>query len=327
MTTALALSAASANSAAKKASDDGIINVAVVLSDHIQVIAFAGPWKVFQDVSVKNGQGKSFRPYHLYTVAPTDGPIHTTGTNGRGMTIVPDYTFADAPAPDIVVLAPQAGGPGLTAWLKQLHAKHKTIMSVGQGARTLARAGLLQGKDATLHHFDYGHFANDFPDINVVRQVRYVQADPTTFTAAGMTSGIDLALHLVAKRFGQEVAQQTADYMEYTGTAWKTNKTKAYPLPVRHMNLSGKLAPDAVIVLHMAFRGASLSGKPTTDIPAWNVTAVPTSVKFGAGQWKFKLQINGQPATFTGQVQRTTGGIKGALVYDGKSYPLTLRPR
>jgi transcriptional regulator GlxA family with amidase domain len=54
--------------------------------------------------------------------------------------------------------------------------------------------------------------------------VRYVQADPITFSAGGITSGVDLALHIVAQLYGDETADYTADFMEYQGTGWKTNQ-------------------------------------------------------------------------------------------------------
>jgi transcriptional regulator GlxA family with amidase domain len=48
-----------------------------------------------------------------------------------------------------------------------------------------------------------------------------VQSDPTIYTAGGLTSGVDLALHIVENYFGRAVAQKTADYMEYQGMGWK----------------------------------------------------------------------------------------------------------
>lgn len=324
----LANATALADTAAKPAPSNGMINVAVVLGENIQVIAFAGPWEVFQDTTLKGSDGKTTVPYELYTVAASTQQIHTTGSNHPGMTITPDYTFTDAPTPDIVVLTSQAPGSGLIAWLKKLHGEHKTIMSVGAGAFTLAHAGLLGGKAATAHHFDYEKLAHEFPDIHLVKQVRYVQADPTTFTAAGMTSGIDLALHLVAKRFGPKVAERTADYMEYMGAAWKTNKAKAFPpAPLKRSELSGELPSGALVVQHIVSRGGSIESF-TTDIPAWNVVAAPTKMKHDGDKLIFIFPINGQTATFTGRFRSAAGGsgISGTLVlHDGKSYPLTMR--
>ena len=207
------------------------VKVAFVLSDGAVMIDFAGPWEVFQDVMLDGytGDMSQSMPFELYTVAPSKAPVHTSGGyrnsggHGAGMDVTPDYTFADAPLPDIVVIGDQPGGPGLSAWLQKVNAQHKTIMSVCDGAFRLAESGLLDGKQATSHHNSYATFASTFPKVKLVRSVRYVQSDSIIFTAGGLTSGIDLALHLVAQRYGEKVAQQTADQMEYQGTGWKTN--------------------------------------------------------------------------------------------------------
>jgi transcriptional regulator GlxA family with amidase domain len=59
-----------------------------------------------------------------------------------------------------------------------------------------------------------------FPKVSLERGVRYVQSDAVIFTAGGLTSGIDLALHVVELYFGREAAARTARYMEYEGKGW-----------------------------------------------------------------------------------------------------------
>ncbi|MGA8278635.1 MAG: DJ-1/PfpI family protein [Rhodanobacteraceae bacterium] len=302
---------------------NGMIKVAVVLSKHATVIDFAGPWEVFQDTSIKDGHGNDISPFELYTVAPTKEPLHTSGSNHAGLTITPDYSFADAPIPDIVVIGAQMGGPGLTAWLRKVHADHKIIMSVCTGAFELAKTGLLHGKEATTHHWYFGNFAHEFPDVKLVRQVRYAQASPIIFSAGGLSSGIDLALHLVADYFGQTVAQKTADYMEYLGTGWKSNQgISELTTPVTRVDWSGKFAPDHVIVLHIVTRGASPA--LTTDIPAQNVTAAATTFNQDGKKLSLAIDIPGHPTTFTAQVNPGADKITGTFAQDGKSYPLTL---
>ena len=191
----------------------GPIKVAFVLSDGATVIDFAGPWEVFQDTD-------SAVPFELFTVAPSKIPIHTSG--GRGITVTPDYSFADAPLPDVVVIGAQRGGPGLTEWLRKIHGDGKVILSVCTGAFKVAQAGLLDGHQATTHHDFTDKLATEYPRISVVRSVRFVQSAPLIYTAGGLTSGVDLALHIVEGYFGREVAQKTADYMEYQSPAWKS---------------------------------------------------------------------------------------------------------
>lgn len=189
------------------------IKVAFVLSEQANVMDIAGPWEVFQDTMLDDG--KDSMPFVLYTVAQSRTPISTSGSGRPGMTITPDYSFADAPAPDIVVIGAQRGGEELRAWIRQQHAAGKTILSICTGAFELAQAGLLKGKQATTHH-DYADlFAQKYPDTQLIRATRYVQADLHTYTAGGLTSGIDLSLHIVASRLGEKQAQRTADFLEY----------------------------------------------------------------------------------------------------------------
>jgi transcriptional regulator GlxA family with amidase domain len=126
------------------------------------------------------------------------------------------------PADRLVVVPTDKGSPALTAWLKKINADHKIIMSVCTGAFNLAKTGLLDGKSAATHHDALDDLAKSYPNIKVVGGVRYVQSSPTLFTSAGLSAGIDLALHVVEAYYGRDVAQATADNLEYQGTGWKT---------------------------------------------------------------------------------------------------------
>ena len=305
---------------------DGMVKVAVVVSDYANVMDLAGPWEVFQDTMLAGGRGGDISPFELYTVAPAKAPLHTTGSNRPGLTITPDYSFADAPTPDIVVVGAQSGGPGLSAWLQKVHADRRIIMSVCTGAFKLGEAGLLDGKTATTHHWYFGNFTDEFPNVKLTKQVRYAQADPTTFSAGGLSSGIDLALRIVADYFGDAEAQKTADFMEYQGTGWKSNQgISEMTTPVKRQDWTGSLAPGSPIVLHSVTRGASSSF--TLDIERQKVAGAPVTVKEDGNQISFTVRIAGHPATFTGQVKADAGGAPsatGTFVQDGQSSPLTL---
>lgn len=198
----------------------GKIPVAFVMTEGATMIDFAGPWEVFQDVHIE-GRGKSdddMMPFQLYTVSDSTTRIRATG----GMQIVPDYTFANAPMPRIVVIGAQGGkSPQMMEWLRKVSKQADVVMSVCTGSFKLGAAGLLDGKQATTHHDYYESFARTYPKVKVIRSKRFVQSDAVVVTAGGLTSGIDLALHVVSRYFGQGVAQWTADYMEYEGTGWK----------------------------------------------------------------------------------------------------------
>ena len=301
------------------------IKVAFAISQHVNVMDVAGPWEVFADTSIKDAQGKDVSPYEFYTVAADTSPLHSEGANHPGLTIMPDYDFAHAPTPDIVVVPAQMGGAKLQAWLREIHARHVTVMSVCTGAFQLAHAGLLKGKQATTHHWYFGDFAREFPDVKLVKQVRYVKADPVTFTAGGLTSGIDLALHMVADRFGQDVAQQTADFMEYLGTGWKTDRgISPLAMPVTRQSWSGRIGGGDEVVLHRVTYGASQTY--TLDVPSRQIEGAPVTPSQHDEQVRLVAAIPGHPVTIAGRVDAAHETLAGTFSQDGKSEPLTLQP-
>lgn len=312
--------------AASKPPANGMIKVAFAISEHVNVMDIAGPWEVFADTSFKDAHGKDVAPYQLYTVAASKAPLQSAGANHPGLTITPDYDFANAPTPDIVVVPAQHGSPELEAWLKEIHAQHVTIMSVCTGAFKLAQAGLLDGKEATTHHWYFGNFAREFPDVKLVKDVRYVQADPVTFTAGGLTSGVDLALHMVADRFGQDVAQQTANFMEYLGTGWKSNHgIAALDLPVTRQDWSGQIGGKPFMLLHVTTYGASPTF--TVDIPSQNVRDLPVTLNQQGKRVSFDIAIPGRAAAVAGTIDGVGKAFIGTFTQAGKSQPLVLHAR
>jgi YHS domain-containing protein/putative intracellular protease/amidase len=230
---------------------EGSIPVAFVVSDGAVVIDFCGPWEVFQDVSVPGRDGEPFR---LYTVSETTAPIRDSG----GMRIVPDFTFENAPAPKVIVIPAQHGASeAALAWIRKSARTADVTMSVCTGAFVLAQTGLLAGKSATTHHDAYRGFAMANPDIQVKRGVRFVD-EGNLASAGGLSSGIDLALHVVERYYGRDVATHTAYEMEYQGRGWTDpgsnqvyaavrTSTDAHPLcAVCDMDVDTKTAPRSV---------------------------------------------------------------------------------
>lgn len=201
-----------------KAPADENIKVAFAINDGANVMDIAGPWEVFQDVHVPDRGSSHARqmPFELYTVSPDGDRLRATG----GLQIVPDYAVGDAPQPDIVVVPAQRAHKKMLAWLESVSAETDVTMSVCTGAFQLGRAGLLGGLTATTHHDFYDDFSKAFPEVELVRDRRYVEHERIA-TAGGLTSGIDLALRVVARYFGEPVAARTADYMEYAGDGWR----------------------------------------------------------------------------------------------------------
>jgi transcriptional regulator GlxA family with amidase domain len=190
------------------------VRVAFLLSEGANVIDTAGPWEVFQDVMLE-GAGHH-HPFELYTVAPKDEILEMTG----GLTVKPHYTLEKAPQPNVIVVPAQRGSKETHAWLRKASAGTDVTMSVCTGAFQLGRAGLLKGIPATTHHDFFENFAREFPDVELRRGLRFVDSGRIA-TAGGLTSGIDLALHVVSRYYGVEAAQTTATYMEYSSDAWR----------------------------------------------------------------------------------------------------------
>lgn len=196
------------------ASAEEDIPVAFLLSDSAVVIDFAGPWEVFQDVAVP-GRSKP-NPFKLYTVAETMKPIQASG----GLVIMPNYTLAASPLPKLLVIPAQAApSPAVIAWIKHVAQTADMTMSVCTGAFLLAKTGLLDGKPVATHHGAYAELAIGFPSLTVRRGARFVD-NGAVASSGGLSSGIDLALHVVERYFGRAVAAATADTMEYQGTGW-----------------------------------------------------------------------------------------------------------
>lgn len=195
----------------------GKIPVAFAISEGATVIDFAGPWEVFQDVMIasRGTDHDEQMPFQLFTVAEKIETI----TGSGGLKLVPDYTLDSAPPPKVVVVPAQRGSQALHAWLRKVVASTDVLMSVCTGAFQLGRAGLLKGKSATTHHDFFDQFARAFPDVTLKRGLRFVEEEKIS-TAGGLSSGIDLALRVVERYFGRDVAQTTATYMEYQSKGW-----------------------------------------------------------------------------------------------------------
>jgi putative intracellular protease/amidase len=229
----------------------GNIPVAFLISEGAVMIDFSGPWEVFQDVMIP---GSMDHPFRLYTVAETANPIHASG----GMKIVPDYTLANAPAPKVIVIPAQSEpSAAVLEWIRKSTKNTDVTMSVCTGVFVLAKTGLLSGKSATTHHTALRPLAVQFPDIHVQRGARFVE-DGNLATSGGLSSGIDLALRVVERYFGREIAEKTAYQMEYQGQGWMNPdsnqiyatepvSTAEHPLcAVCGMNVDPATAPKSV---------------------------------------------------------------------------------
>jgi putative intracellular protease/amidase len=190
--------------------DPGTTNLAIVLFPGVQIIDYTGPYEVFGHARVEDQ-----RVFRIYTVAPAAGPIRTS----MGMSVNPEFTIANAPKPDVLVVPggnvdPQLDNAELVGWIRDSARTSQVVLSVCNGAFFLAKAGLLDGLEATTFAGLIDELRAAAPKTRVVTDRRFVD-NGKIVTAAGLSSGIDGALHVIEKLYGKGTAQVAAVQMEY----------------------------------------------------------------------------------------------------------------
>ena len=201
-----------------------------------ETIDFVGPMEVFTFAFLpsRGGSMDDMQPFKLYTVSDSTNPIRVTG----GLKIIPDYTFADAPEPKVVVVPATRTTPEMLDWIRRTTKSCDVVMSVCLGAYHLAEAGVLSGKQATTMNGAYANIQKKYPDVHFLLNRRWVQSDPVIYTSGATGAGIDLALHIVELYFGRDVAQRAAGSMNYPGQDWKGDGTESVKRPLPSDRLS-----------------------------------------------------------------------------------------
>jgi transcriptional regulator GlxA family with amidase domain len=200
------------------------IKVAVVLGPHNTLIDFAGPWEILSSAAYQ------CTGFDVYSVGASRAPVLCDDGRGvmdmavgkplSGLTVVPDFAFADAPQPAVVLMGAQLGeDDAKIEWIRRVFPKAQLTASVCTGSFLLAKTGLLDGKSATTNRNAYEEFQKSFPKVKLVRGVRFVD-NGTTATATGLTAGVDLALHMINRFYGPKVARLIADYEEWPTKGW-----------------------------------------------------------------------------------------------------------
>src|SRR5215471_7761899 len=186
--------------------------VSILIFDGVEVLDFCGPFEVF---AVTGGR-QNETPFQVVTVAEEMKPITARG----GLSINPSHTF-DSVLQSEIVLVPGGMGtrremnnPKMLAWLKDRAANAELVLSVCSGALVLAKAGLLDGLGATTHHGAIDELRDASAKIEIDPSRRIVD-NGRVIVSAGISAGIDMSLHVVARLLSKEQALETASYMEY----------------------------------------------------------------------------------------------------------------
>jgi transcriptional regulator GlxA family with amidase domain len=191
--------------------------VAILIFPDVEVLDFCGPYEVFSVARLDEERRREEpSPFEVIVVAERDETIVASG----GLKIVPDTTIDDCPPIDLLVVP---GGWGvrreiesaaLVAWIAERGRGVETLASVCTGSMLLGRAGLLDGRRATTHWRSLDWMRDSFEEVTVVDDEHVVE-DGRVFTSAGVSAGIDMALRVVARYLGAEVARRTAQAIEY----------------------------------------------------------------------------------------------------------------
>lgn len=197
--------------------DGGRRRVCILIFDDVEVLDFCGPYEVFAATRLDESRRREEpSPFETLLVAESTDPVTASG----GMRVLPDHTLDDCPTLEVLLVP---GGWGVRAelsnerllgWLSARAAESGTLASVCTGAMLLGESGLLDGRRATTHWRSLDWMQQSFPRVTVERDLHVVD-EGAVITSAGISAGIDLALTLVDRYCGEEIARATARHMEY----------------------------------------------------------------------------------------------------------------
>ncbi len=201
--------------------DSGQTTVGILIFDEVEVLDFCGPFEVFsvaRTLPEESGADAKTPLFRVLTIAERPELVRCVG----GLLVKPHHTTADHPPLDVLVVPGGRGtrrertNPALFGWIAEQDRRTALTTSVCTGAFLLAANGLLDGRRATTHWASIGWLRELHPAVDVRADVRVVD-EGRIVTSAGISAGIDMALHLVARLYGDAVAAQTARDMEYAG--------------------------------------------------------------------------------------------------------------
>ncbi|PZV81557.1 DJ-1/PfpI family protein [Algoriphagus aquaeductus] len=185
----------------------------IFVFEEVEVLDFAGPFEVFSVAA----QLSDYQLLQVSTFGTSQTPIRTK----NGLQVIPDTGLDSLESLDFLVIPGGDGtkkiiqNPGVLASLQSKINSSQWTMSVCSGSRILGKTGFLDHKAYCTHHEVFESMEEIVPTGMPQPQLRFVQSDRKIWTAAGISAGIDLALHLTELTFGKELATLTANYMEY----------------------------------------------------------------------------------------------------------------
>jgi transcriptional regulator GlxA family with amidase domain len=191
------------------------MNVGIYLFPEVEVLDFAGPYEVFTTASRVQAGRDGKRPFAVFTVGRQQHPVKARA----GLSVLVDHALSAHPPIDVLfvpggVIIGEMASDELMAWLHATASKAQVCAAVCTGAFLLAKAGLLEGRQATTHWEDLAQLQENFPGLTAVAGRRWIDLGRIV-TSGGISAGIDMSLHLVERLAGRKLARATARQMEY----------------------------------------------------------------------------------------------------------------
>lgn len=195
-------------------------HVGIFAFDEVEVLDFAGPFEVFSVASrvrlIEKPDAEP--PFKVFVVGET---LRTIQARGH-LQITPTFDFSKHPPIDVLIIPGGAVTQELEndasiEWIRQVAKNAELTASVCTGAFLLAKAGLLEAKNATTHWEDIEDLRARFPGVRVKEEIRWID-EGKVLTSAGISAGLDMSLHIVARLEGDKLARDTARQMDYD---WK----------------------------------------------------------------------------------------------------------
>lgn len=191
-------------------------SVGILIFEDVEVLDFAGPFEVLSSTRLLDDQADEAQLYDVHVIAETTSIVSCR----NGLLVKPDFSISDHPPLEIILIPGgrgtrrQINNPTIIDWISEQNETTELTTSVCTGAFLLATAGLLDGLTATTHWASIAWMRETFPKVKIVDDQRWVD-EGHIVSSAGVSAGIDMALHLVDRQHGREIALQTARYMEY----------------------------------------------------------------------------------------------------------------
>jgi len=191
--------------------------VGILIFPAVEVLDFCGPYEVFSVTRLDEERRREEpSPFEVLVIAESTEPVVATG----GLRVLPDATLETCPALDILVVPggwgtrKQISNQRVLTWIAERAKEVETLTSVCTGAMLLGQTGVLDGRRATTHWRSLDWMRQSFPAVTVEDKLHVVEHDEV-LTSAGISAGIDMALLVVARYFGDAVGRATARHMEY----------------------------------------------------------------------------------------------------------------